>query len=141
MASSETRVEQLGAVPLLSHLTPEQLGRLADTGDEQTFLTGETIVRQGEKGEGLFLLLEGTAEVRRSGQKVAALHPGQFFGEAALLVEEPRTADVFATSDVRCFVVRRWNFWGAVGVNPTADQALYEQTVERLKSYQSTLIE
>jgi CRP-like cAMP-binding protein len=135
------RAAQLAAIPMLSGLTPVQLEKLAENGDERTFHAGETIIRQGEKGIGLYLVLRGTAEVRRSGQKIASLSAGQFFGEAALLVDEPRTADVFAITEINCFVVNRWDFWGAIGVDPQVDQALYDQTVARMKSFQSQLIE
>ncbi|MCI4352569.1 MAG: cyclic nucleotide-binding domain-containing protein [Thermoplasmata archaeon] len=135
------RVALLGAVPLLSKLTPSQLEKIAATGADRTFHRGETIVRQGEKGVGLYLLLSGSADVRRSGQKVASLSAGQFFGEAALLVDTPRTAEVFAITEVRCFVLNRWDFWGAVGVDPQANRALFEETVQRLKSFHTELVE
>jgi CRP-like cAMP-binding protein len=134
-------VDRLGAIPMLSILTRTQLEKLAEAGDERTFHAGETIVRQGERGLGLYLMLSGSVEVRRSGQKIAALNAGQVFGESALLVDEPRTADVFATTEVTCFVLNRWDFWGAVGIDPQADQTLYNATVDRLKSFQSQLIE
>lgn len=140
-SSPSLRAKQLAAVPMLSALTPAQLEKLAEVGDERTFHAGETIVRRGEKGLGLYLLLSGTAEVRRSGQRVASLTAGQFFGESALLVDEPRTADVFALTEISCFVLNRWDFWGAVGIDPQVDQALYVETVDRLKSFQSQLIE
>jgi CRP-like cAMP-binding protein len=132
---------QLSAIPMLSALAPGQIEKIADAGDERIFHAGETIVRQGEKGLGLYLMLSGTAEVRRSGQKVASLAAGQFFGESALLVDEPRTADVFCITEVSCFVLNRWDFWGAVGIDPQVDQTLYDETVQRLKSFQSQLIE
>jgi Na+:H+ antiporter len=135
------RLAMVAAVPLLSGLTPEQLGRIAASGRERTFQAGEHIVRQGEVGLGLYLLLSGTADVRRSGEKVASLAAGQFFGEAALLVDQPRTADVLATTEVRCFVLNRWDFWAAVGIDPETDRVLFEKTVERLKSFQSTIVE
>jgi CRP/FNR family transcriptional regulator, cyclic AMP receptor protein len=135
------RVELLAAVPMLSALTRDQLAKLVESGEDRTFHAGETIVRQGEKGLGLYVVLNGTAEVRRYGQKVTSLSAGQFFGEAALLVDEPRTADVFATTEVNCFVLNRWDFWGAVGIDPEVDRALYKETVQRLRSFQSELIE
>ncbi|MGC2289517.1 MAG: cyclic nucleotide-binding domain-containing protein [Thermoplasmata archaeon] len=135
------RVAQLAAIPMLSTLTQSQLEKIADAGDERIFHVGETILRQGEKGLGLYLMLSGTADVRRSGQKVASLSAGQFFGESALLVDEPRTADVFCITEVSCFVLNRWDFWGAVGIDPQVDQTLYNETVARLKSFQSQLIE
>ena len=122
---------------MLSALTPEQLARVATAGHERTFPPGQTIVRQGENGLALYLLLRGRVEVRRSGQRVAILVAGQFFGESALLVDSPRTADVFAATEVACFVLNRWDFWNAVGMDPAGDRAIYEQTIERLRSYQS----
>ena len=140
---SETseRLELLAAVPMLSALTKEQLAKLVESGEDRTFHAGETIVRQGEKGLGLYLVLKGSADVRRSGEKVSTLTAGQFFGEAALLVDEPRTADVFATTEVNCFVLNRWDFWGAVGIDPEVDRVLYEQTVQRLRNFQSEVVE
>ncbi len=126
---------------MLSVLDRDQLEKLAGAGDERTFHAGEMIVRQGERSLSFYLMLSGTAEVRQFGQKVATLSAGKFFGEAALLVDEPRTADVFASSEVTCFVLNRWDFWGAVGIDPQVDQVLYDQTVQRLKSFQSQLIE
>jgi len=135
------RVALLGGVPLLSGLAESQLERIAAAGEEHAFPNGETIVREGEKGHGLYLLLSGSADIRHAGRKVQSLSPGQFFGEAALLVEQPRTADVRATSDVRYLVLNRWDFWGAMGVDPRANQALYEETVQRLKSFGTELVE
>lgn len=139
-AGSSERVALLGAVPLLSGLTRSQLERIAVAGDDRTFRAGETIVREGERGLGLYLLLRGTVDVLQSGRTVASLTPGQFFGEAALLVDEPRTADVQATSDVRCFVLNRWDFWGAMGIDPQGDRALFEETVRRLRSFRAELV-
>ena len=131
----------LGAVPLLSSLTPSQLEKLAASGVDRTFHRGETILRQGEKGIGLYLMLSGSADLRRSGVRVSSLSAGQFFGEAALLADEPRTAEIFATTEVNCFVLNRWDFWAAVGVDPQADRALFEATVQRLKSIHTELVE
>lgn len=140
-AGTVERVARLAAVPLLSGLTRRQLERLAETCRDGTYRAGETIVREGEKGLALFLLLEGSAEIRRSGRPVASLGPGQFFGEAALLVEEPRTADVRATTDVCCLVVNRWDFWSAIGIDPQVNRALFEETVRRLRAFRTELVE
>jgi CRP-like cAMP-binding protein len=138
---SSDRVEVLAAVPLLLGLTRSQLERLAEASQEGTFESGQTIVREGEKGTALYLILRGHAEVRRRGQPVAALAPGGFFGEAALLVEEPRTADVRATSAVRCLILSRWDFWSAVGIDPRVNRALFDETVQRLRAFRGELVE
>ena len=133
------RLMLLGAVPLLSGLARGQLEQIAAAGEEATFGAGETIVREGEKGVGLYLMLEGKADVRRSGRTITTLARGEFFGEAALLVDQPRTADVLANSDVRCLVVHRWKFWSAVGIDPEVNRSLFEETVARLRSFRANL--
>ncbi len=131
------RVELLSSVPLFSALSKRQLKGVAATALERTFQPGETIVKQGDKGIGFYLLLSGNAEVLRAGQKVGSLSTGQFFGEMALVDEQPRTADVKATSAVRCLVLNRWEFWGAVGQDPEIIRALFVETVRRLRAAQT----
>jgi CRP-like cAMP-binding protein len=131
----------LGSVPFLSRLSQSQLDEIAAAGSNQTFRSGETIVRQGEKGLKFYVILSGTANVRRSGHDIASLFPGQCFGEAALLVDHPRTADVLAITDVTCFVIHRWDFWKAVGIDPESNRALFDETVRRLRSFTTELAE
>jgi CRP-like cAMP-binding protein len=135
------RAGLLRSVPLLASLTREQIDRIGGSGEERTFRRGTSIVRQGEKSPGLYLLLNGAAEVRREGRSVAKLSRGDFFGESALLLEVPRTADVVATTDVRCLVLSRWRFWGALGIDPETNRALFEETVRRLRGYRTELVE
>ncbi|MFZ1023633.1 MAG: cyclic nucleotide-binding domain-containing protein [Thermoplasmata archaeon] len=135
------RAAMLAAVPLLSKLDWDQIGVLAEVGEYQVFQEGEVIVGQGEKGLGLYLIVDGLADVRRSGRLVATLSAGKFFGESALIVEAPRTADVVAATDVRCFVVTRWDFWSAIGVDPETNRRLFVETVRRLRSFTAELVE
>jgi CRP-like cAMP-binding protein len=140
-APLSSRAAQLAAVPMLSQLPREQLEKLAQAGAERTFHPGETIVRQGERGLGFYLVLSGRADLRRSGQIIAAISPGQSFGGSALLDDEPRTSEVFALTDVRCFVLNRWSFWAAIGIDPKSDFRQYEATVGRLQSLRGEMIE
>jgi CRP/FNR family transcriptional regulator len=66
---------------------------------------GRVLCRAGDQGDALFVLLEGTAVVRRGGKTVAHLGPGDYFGELALLDPGPRSADVTATSDAKLAVL------------------------------------
>lgn len=135
------RAARLAAIPFLAPLSREQLEKVAVTGVVRTFHPGESVVRQGERGVGLYLVLSGRAELRRSGQSVGAVSAGQHFGGSALLGDAPRTTEVFAITEVQCFVVNRWNFWGAVGIDPQADPARYHATVEQMRTLQSPVTE
>lgn len=137
----EDRLGLLSAVPLLAGLTKDQLEALAVRGREQSFAAGDVIVREGQVASGLYLILGGVAEVRRAGRPVARLSAGEFFGEAALVLDQPRTADVVAVTALRCLVLDRWEFWGAVGIDPRVDRALFEETVRRLRRFRTEMVE
>lgn len=144
MSEREAKTEHLKAlatVPLFANLSKGQLKNIAAQAAERTYRPGETIVQQGEKGIGFYLLLNGQADVLKGGKKVGALSGGQFFGEMALFDEQPRTAEVRATSEARCFVLNRFEFWGVVGQDATALRALLNETVRRLRAPGSELTE
>lgn len=64
---------------------------------------GSQIVKEGERGEELYMLFKGAATVTRDGAKVADLVPGDIFGEVGFLVGVPRTATVKAGKDCELF--------------------------------------
>jgi CRP-like cAMP-binding protein len=105
MLRKNAKVEMLRRVPLFAACSKRQLERISSIADESSLPSGSVMARQGERGREFVVLVEGTAQVRRNGRKVASLGPGDFFGEMALLADQPRMADVVATSDVRFLVV------------------------------------
>lgn len=94
---------QLAAIDLFSTLTPEARRGLAHDASDLLFATGEAIVRQGEGGDSMFVVLRGTVHVvlEPSGQQVATIAAGGFFGEMSMLTGDPRTATVRAATDVQ----------------------------------------
>ncbi|HXF93859.1 MAG TPA: mechanosensitive ion channel family protein [Nitrospiraceae bacterium] len=106
---SDQIVSHLAAVDFLAVLAPEQIEVLARDATIQRYLPGECVVRQGEAGQELYVILEGTADVRirQDGRSltVATLQKGQFFGEMSLLTGEPRTATVVARTPLRVVAV------------------------------------
>ncbi len=100
-ASSATNLRRrsadaLSQVPLFSGLTRRHLNQLADATDEVRFRPGATVIREGDLGETLFVILEGQAEVTRGGRTLRRLGPGDFFGEISLVDRGPRSASVAA---------------------------------------------
>jgi small-conductance mechanosensitive channel/CRP-like cAMP-binding protein len=95
--------ERLGAIDLFSTLSPEARLALSRAGQEHLFAAGEAIVRQGDAGSSMFVVLDGSVRVvlEPSGQEVATLDEGGFFGEMSMLTGDPRTASVRAIGDVR----------------------------------------
>lgn len=130
---SESQLKTLARVPMLSGLSSRQLRRVLDRMSEHDYKEGASIVRQGSRGETLFLLTEGTAKVVRGGRTVAKLAPGDFFGEIAVLDRRPRTANVVAASPVKVLVLHREDLRDILAAEPQAAWSLLETLAGRLR--------
>ena len=74
---------------------------------ELLFEPGQTIVHEGEHGNGMFLIREGQADVYKDGGHTAILEPGNYFGELAALNDTPRTRTVVARSQIKVLEIKR----------------------------------
>ena len=86
----------LANVPIFSGCSKRELGIIARASKEVSHKEGTVIAREGERGIGLFLILDGQCKVTIGGKTKARLGAGDFFGEVALLDGGPRTATVTA---------------------------------------------
>ncbi len=96
-------------VKLLAGLRPTQARVVILMGKLQRFTSGEAIVRQGDSGRNMYVILDGDADVWAADgsqrRKVAEMHRGEAFGEMALVRNEERTADVIAVGEVEALVI------------------------------------
>jgi CRP-like cAMP-binding protein len=97
-------------VPLFSELSKRHVKRVADVMEEERYHEGAKIVREGEDGDSLYVLVEGQADVVRDGRTVDRLLPGDFFGEISLLDGGPRTATIVADTPITVYAIRRGPF-------------------------------
>lgn len=105
MATREEIADILAGFTLFGDLQTSQLLGVAGVFEEAVFPQGERILRQGLTGSGFYVILEGSADVIVDGSQRATLHRGDFFGEVSILLGEPPTADVVATSPLLCIVI------------------------------------
>jgi HEAT repeat protein len=104
------RLLALRKVPLFETLTLDQLDAVDQLAEERDFAPGEVIVRQGEPGGELYLLLEGSVEVlldhdlptQRALRQLTAV---DYFGEMAILDDQPRSATIVARERSRLLVL------------------------------------
>jgi CRP/FNR family cyclic AMP-dependent transcriptional regulator len=127
--------ELLKKTPLFSALAEKELAGLVKSARERTFAAGDHIIEEGtEGGQGFYLVLEGTAEVTKGGHHLADFAPGDYFGEMALLLDDqPRTASVVATSNVKVLVLTRWDFRALLKTHPDIGVKVMEELANRLR--------
>jgi CRP-like cAMP-binding protein len=102
---ARTVLEALAQLTLFADLTRPQLEEVAHTVDEEMFAEGQRVLRQGIQGGGFFIILDGDAKVLIGGEERGRLGRGDFFGEIATLTGDAPTADVVATTMLRCLTI------------------------------------
>jgi CRP-like cAMP-binding protein len=109
----------LAQVPLFSGLAPRYLRRIGDLTEEQRYMEGARVVREGDVGDTFYVILEGQAKVvSASGRVVNRLRPGDFFGEISLLDGGPRTASVVADTELTMLALARKDFLRVIRQDP-----------------------
>lgn len=133
MASRTKHLEHLAEIPLFSALSKRDLGRIAKASNEITVDAGQILVDQGDAGREAFVIVDGTATVKRNGRTVAELGPGDSIGELALLDHGPRTASVTAKTDLTALVLTAREFAGVLEEVPGLAQKLLGQLAGRVR--------
>jgi len=97
----------------------------------------EVIVRQGDVGDSMFVIQEGSVEIvlDRDGQetRLRVAGPGEFIGEMAIFEREPRSATVRAMGRVRALTVDRKNFLRRINEDPTLAFHLVQTMSRRVR--------
>ncbi len=108
---TDVRLGFLEQVELFRGLTSSEKALISAGMEAQSFGSSEAIIRQGDPGDSMFFIREGSVRVLlRTGDQVhqvTTLGEGDYFGEMALLTGEPRTATIIADSDVDTYVLRK----------------------------------
>ena len=126
--------KRLKKVTILGALSQRQLKALAAWAKVLAYEKGEAIVKRGGKGNGLFLILEGSTEVRRGRRLLARLGVGQFFGEMSLFDDQPRSADVTALRPSKLVALSKWEFWGFAASEPSVVLSILTEMSRRLRA-------
>lgn len=121
LRSFAARMNDAG-IPLLDDLDGDEKEFLFLSAGHLDVPAGEAVLRKGDRGTAMYLVLDGAIEVRddRSGQQrvLGTLGAGQLFGEAGFLMDTPRSADVFAIADSHLVVLDVEGFARLSGQHP-----------------------
>ena len=108
----------LGQVPLFQPLDDLELRRVLHVTEVQQYEDADVILREGERGEELYIVLSGEVAVHRGGAVVKTLSAGEHVGEMALVRSQPRSASVVSHGRSELLVMRRPEFFSILRSQP-----------------------
>lgn len=133
MSLRTKHLDHLAEIPMFSALTKRDLQRVAKATNELSVDAGTVLIDQGDMGREAFVVVEGTATVKRNGRKVGELGPGDAIGELSLLDHGPRTATVTADTAMTVLVLSAREFSGVIEEVPGLAQKLLGQLASRVR--------
>jgi len=113
--------EFLKKIPLLETMDDYERTQVAEAFKDTKYKAGDTIIKEGDEGKELYFLVNGEAfasKILTPGEppkEVKSYVPGDYFGEMALLRNEPRAASIIARTDCQCVSMDRHSFKRLLG--------------------------
>jgi CRP-like cAMP-binding protein len=121
----DEKLDLLHRIPLFSGFDNRRLERLGMLADEVEIPAGKVLMRQGDTGTDMMVIVSGSVSVERDGNRLNTLGSGDFFGEIALVDGGARTATVTAEEPTRLLVITHRDFHSMMDEFPeVADQVM-----------------
>ena len=131
--AADRKIEHLAQVKMFSSLSKKELGLISKASEVIKVPEGTEIVKEGQIGHEFYLILNGTATVRRNGRRIASLQTGDYFGEMALLDRGPRSATVTADGHCELLVIGQREFMAVLDQVPAVAHKLLVNMASRLR--------
>lgn len=132
---TESIADRFSGLPIFAPLCDEEIEKLARGSYVRVFAPGEPIVRMGQEGNSMFVIVRGSVKVQvpenGSPKTINTLRENDFFGEMSLLTGEPRSATVVATEETEVLQIRKQALKPIFEGNPQLVQAICEIIEER----------
>jgi len=128
----------LAEIPLFAGLSARHLRKVAALGRIRRIHEGARVIRAGDAGDSLYVLLDGEVTIGRRGRSALTLGPGSFFGELALIDGGPRTATIVAKTPLVCLTIGRTPFLKLLRAEPGIAVVLLEELAGRLRAVSSS---
>lgn len=131
--SNEEKVAWLAKVPLLRDCDAQVIEAIAAASGEQEFAADQAIVRQGQIGNGLYVVVSGAVRIVAGSEELARLGPGDFFGELSVIDQQPRNASAYAEGPTVCLALASWDLIAMLEQDPGLAMNLLRQLAGRLR--------
>ncbi len=127
------KAQALARSPFFAHGSAAERLAVVKAADLLAVQPLDALVREGGRGNEFFAILDGIAEVRRNGDLVATLGPGDCFGELALLDGGTRTASVISSTQMELAVIDGRVFDSLLVNAPAFTRTLFAYLADRLR--------
>jgi len=117
----------LKRVQLFKGLSNDKISSLVQVLRVQEYEDKAFIFQQNEAGDAFFIIKSGDVEILRDNVSIRVIHKMDFFGERAILLNEPRSASVQARGPVTCWALHRIDF------NAVIDEAVRNLLIKRIQ--------
>jgi diguanylate cyclase (GGDEF)-like protein len=126
-------ISLLAPVPIFRHLSPHELTELARASRQMVFQPGDVLVRKGEEGDCVYVILEGRVEVLANEAVVSWLVAGDTVGDMSLFDGRPRSATCVALTPTTCLRLDREAFLTAAQRNWSMTVGLFSVLADRIR--------
>jgi CRP-like cAMP-binding protein len=133
----DAKVSLLVKVPLFERCSRRQLAKIAAIAREVEYPAATPVVREGDPGSELFIVVHGEVDVRSRARMVATLREGNFFGEIAVITGSPRTATVTTGTPMRALVIGSRDFRKLLEDSPDIQFNVLQEISRRLEERSS----
>jgi CRP-like cAMP-binding protein len=133
MISTIEKVLFLKRVDLFRQIPGEDLAQVAQIAKEVYFEQGQQIIKQGDVGDCLYLIIEGEVKVLSDDKEITRFGEKESVGEMSILDAEPRSASVFAVSDVVLLKIKQEDFYEMISERPEIAQGVIKVLTRRLR--------
>ena len=131
-------IEIISKIYLFSMLKRRDIKRIAKKAHHHSYKRGDVIIREGERDNRVFILVEGRVDViiglgTAKEKKIGMFGPDSCFGEMAVLDDYVRTASIVAVQDTQTLSLDQWNFREELIKNPSIAIELIQSLSRRLR--------
>jgi len=128
----QLKLEVLKGMPLFRYLTYTELVRVMNITEMREVAAGEAVLREGESGTEMYVLLAGTVRLHQDDAVITILGKGDHFGEMGLVDRTPRSLSATVIEDCRLLVIKRADFYDIVRKEPSLSVKLLWSFVQVL---------
>lgn len=128
------KISTLQSIPLFKEFNYKELIKLLDVIEVRTYLEGQSIIIEGEKGDEMFVTLRGEAIVQLKGVQINKIQPGAYFGEMGLIDDEVRMATVRASQKCKFLVFKKESFFRLLNKEPAMAAKVYWAFLQTLNN-------